>query len=93
MACIVNDDAEGDESVVFLYKLDDGALCNSCGLNVGKLAGMSPAILGRAGEVSRKFEEQLSQGKASHYAKALCSAEGAEGARALWAKLAHRREC
>ena len=94
MACMVDEEEGGSESVVFLYKLEEGALCNSFGLNVGKLSGMSKDVLARAGQVSKEFEDKLTQGRSTYHAKSLCGMENAqdvEGLRALWTKLEHRR--
>jgi len=91
MGCFVEKEEDGHDHVTFLYKLQQGALCNSFGLNVGRLSGMSDDILERAGNVSSKFEDMLSLGRSSHHVREVCLTEDPARLRALWHRFGNRR--
>lgn len=58
MACVADTDAnEPDrQDVTFLYKLEDGAVDRSYGLNVARLARLPESIIKRAHVMSQRFE-------------------------------------
>jgi DNA mismatch repair protein MutS len=47
---------ESGEDIVFLHKLEPGGADRSYGIHVGRLAGLPPAVVARAGEVLRLLE-------------------------------------
>ncbi len=51
-------DTTDDNDVLFLYELREGPSENSFAINVGKMAGLPPAILKRAREISEFYESK-----------------------------------
>ncbi|MBO22765.1 MAG: DNA mismatch repair protein MutS [Rhodospirillaceae bacterium] len=56
MSCYTMRVKEWDDEIVFLHEVGKGAADRSYGIHVGKLAGLPPAVVGRAEEVLRLLE-------------------------------------
>jgi DNA mismatch repair protein MutS len=57
MTCVTMRVSEWKDSIVFLHEVMPGAADRSYGIHVAKLAGLPPAVIGRAEEVLRALEE------------------------------------
>ncbi|KAG2424293.1 hypothetical protein HXX76_014671 [Chlamydomonas incerta] len=55
-------EAQGGEEVTFLYRLTPGACPKSYGTNVARLAGLPPAVVTRAAEVSATWDRERPAG-------------------------------
>jgi DNA mismatch repair protein MutS len=57
MTCVTMRVSEWKDSIIFLHEVMPGAADRSYGIHVAKLAGLPPAVIGRAEEVLRALEE------------------------------------
>jgi DNA mismatch repair protein MutS len=57
LACVTMRVREWNDTIVFLHEVTRGAADRSYGIHVAKLAGLPPAVIGRAEEVLKALEE------------------------------------
>jgi DNA mismatch repair protein MutS len=57
LACVTMRVSEWNDTIVFLHEVAPGVADRSYGIHVAKLAGLPPAVVGRAEEVLRALEE------------------------------------
>ncbi|XP_050450854.1 probable DNA mismatch repair protein Msh6 [Cataglyphis hispanica] len=78
MACMVETNEEenvSQETVTFLYKLNEGACPKSYGFNAARLAGIPSIITKKAHEIASKIEQETND---KHIFIALCKANSAQ---------------
>ena len=71
MACMASDGAARKQQVEFLYNYTRGISPKSYGMNVALLAGLDPAVVDRATDISEEFERRLNLGEEKERQKRL----------------------
>lgn len=69
---VENDEAEGEETITFLYKFVDGACPKSYGFNVAKLAGLPHSVVAVARKKASHLERTSEMSRLFKYITCAC---------------------